>query len=149
MERKAYLEQEKGEMKKRLQSWGQTMARLAWKGDELQKRRAFYEMQKKIWQGDTSERGQEAMEQIEAGYDREAQRLKEEMDAILAEKESMDSILRGLEPEEATYVRLRFEKGHGFDYIGMKMFLSRATLFRMQNRILQKLVLRERELGTQ
>lgn len=148
MEKKAYLETEKKQMKKRLRAWGQTTDRIAWKGDELQKLRSFYELQKKIWEGDESESGKKAREKLEQDYEAEAKRLRKVMDEILEAKDRIDELLRGLELEESNYVQLRFEKGYGFDYIGMKMFLSRATLFRMQDRILKKMVLAEMELGT-
>lgn len=148
MEKKAYLETEKKLMKKRLRAWGQTTDRIAWKGDELQKLRSFYAMQKKIWEGDESESGKKAMEKLEKDYEGEVKRLRQAMDEILAAKDRIDELLRGLEPEESNYVQMRFEKGYGFDYIGMKMFLSRATLFRMQDRILKKMVLMEMESDT-
>ena len=44
------------------------------------------------------------------------------------------------------YIRLRFEKGYGIDYIGRRLYISRATVFRMQDRILEKL--RQAEIET-
>lgn len=40
----------------------------------------------------------------------------------------------------------RFEKGYGIDYIGRRLYISRATVFRMQDRILEKL--RQAEIET-
>lgn len=47
--------------------------------------------------------------------------------------------MQDLEENEQEYIRLRFEKGYGIDYIGRRLYISRATVFRMQDRILEKL----------
>ena len=140
---KAYLEEEKKEekkrMKQRLVDWGQAIERLAWKEEELEKLQLLYEMQKKVWEGDETAKGHKLQERKQKEYEREVKRLRLEMEEILLERNWMDRLVKRLTMDEETFLQMRFEKGYGFDYIAMKMHLSRATLFRMQDRILEKL----------
>ena len=143
MKEGTYLEQkaEKGEMKRRLRDWGQTMERLAWKKDELEKLRQFYELQKKVWDGDEDEKSRKMLEKKKREYEGEVRRIRLEMEEMLQEKGRIDGMLQRLTAEEEMFVRMRFEKGYGFDYMGMKLHQSRATLFRLQDRVLEKLIL--------
>ena len=77
---------------------------------------------------------------MEKEYRKEVGRLRIEMVEILREKGRIDEMIRRLDMDEQTFLQLRFEKGNGFDYISMKMHLSRATLFRMQERVLEKMI---------
>ena len=78
-------------------------------------------------------------QQIFDEYRMEAGKLRIEMVEILREKARVDAFLQELTLDEATFVEMRFEKGYGFDYIAMKMHLSRATVFRIQDRVLEKM----------
>ena len=131
---------EKGEMKQRLWNWGGALERFRWKEEELEKLQGLYEMQKKIWADDETEKGQKMREKQEKEYHEERSRIRIEMVEILREKAWVDEGIKTMTFEEQNFVEMRFEKGYGFDYIGMKMHLSRATLFRMQDRVLEKLV---------
>lgn len=143
MEKRAYLEEEKkkkGEMKKRLWNWGGALEKFHWKEEELEKLQLFYEMQKRIWKDDKTEKGGKIREKLEKEYDRERGKIRIEMVEILREKAWVDDAVKTMTFEEKNFVEMRFEKGYGFDYISMKMHLSRATLFRMQDRVLGKMV---------
>ena len=135
-ERKKEIE----EMKKRLWNWGNSMEQFNWKEEELQKMQVFHEMQKKVWEENATEKSQEELKQMEKEYRKEVGRLRIEMVEILREKGRIDEMIRRLDMDEQTFLQLRFEKGYGFDYISMKMHLSRATLFRMQERVLEKMI---------
>ena len=135
-ERKKEIE----EMKKRLWNWGNSMEQFNWKEEELQKMQVFHEMQKKVWEENATEKSQEELKQMEKEYRKEVGRLRIEMVEILREKGRIDEMIRRLDMDEQTFLQLRFEKGNGFDYISMKMYLSRATLFRMQERVLEKMI---------
>lgn len=128
---------EKAEIKKRLWNWGQAMEQFSWKEEELQ---GFHEIQKGVWEKNPAERAKQELERIEKEYHSEVGRLRIEMVEILREKSRIDELIRGLDREEERFLCLRFEKGYGFDYIGMKMHVSRATLFRMQDRVLEKMI---------
>ena len=135
-ERKKEIE----EMKKRLWNWGNSMEQFNWKEEELQKMQVFHEMQKKVWEENATEKSQEELKQMEKEYRKEVGRLRIEMVEILREKGRIDEMIRRLDMDELTFMQLRVEKGNGFDYISMKMHLSRATLFRMQERVLEKMI---------
>ena len=135
-ERKKEIE----EMKKRLWNWGNSMEQFNWKEEELQKMQVFHEMQKKVWEENATEKSQEELKQMEKEYRKEVGRLRIEMVEILREKGRIDEMIRRLDTDEQTFLQLRFEKVNGFDYISMKMHLSRATLFRMQERVLEKMI---------
>ena len=146
--RKAYPEEKKskkGEMKERLRRWGTAMEVFNWKEEELKKLQGLYAMQKKIWEGSETEKARKELERMQKEYEAEARRLRMEMVEILREKAWVDGRLRNLTANEICFLQMRFEKGYGFDYIGVKMFLSRATLFRMQDRILEKMMAEEDE----
>lgn len=148
MEERAYLEEEKkekGEMKKRLWNWGSALEKFRWKEEELEKQQIFYEMQKKIWKDDETEKGRKTRERLEKEYSEQRGKIRIEMVEILREKAWVDDAVKTLNFEEKIFVEMRFEKGYGFDYISMKMHLSRATLFRMQDRVLGKMAEYEKE----
>ena len=142
------MKEEKRKMKRTLWSWGQAMERFGWKAEELEKMEGFYKLQRKIWEGNSNPQAQRALEKAEREYEEKVMKLRLEMEGLLMEKARVDGLLRELSEEEQTYVRMRFEKGYGFEYICMKMHLSRATLFRMQDRLLEKLILAEEKVET-
>ena len=123
------LNSEKGQMKIRLLDWGCAVERCRRLQEEL---RRLEEMEGTDF----------LQEEIRA----EKARLEERLAEIWKEKKRMDGLLAGLEENEQEYIRLRFEKGYGIDYIGRKLYISRATVFRMQDRILEKL--RKAEIET-
>ena len=123
------LNSEKGQMKLRLLDWGCAVERCRRLQEEL---RRLEEMEGTDF----------LQEEIRA----EKARLEERLTEIWREKKRMDGLLAGLEENEQEYIRLRFEKGYGIDYIGRKLYISRATVFRMQDRILEKL--RKAEIET-
>ena len=134
---------EKTEMKKRLQGWGNAMERLGWKEEELKRLQMFYGAQKEIWSSGAKEKREAELEKIRREYNREADRIRREMVEILQQKAYIDGRIYRLNMDEEQFLRLRFEKGYGFDYIGVKMHLSRASLFRIQDRVLRKMMQEE------
>lgn len=143
MERK----QRKRKMKRRLHNWGRALEQFAWKEEQLKKLQMFYEMKKKIWEGSEDERSRRELERIEKDFWEESRRLRIEMVEILREKARMDEMIQRMTQEEVQFLQMRFEKGYGFDYIGMKMHLSRATLFRIQDKALEQMIEMETETG--
>ena len=97
-------------------------------------------MQKKIWEGHETEKARKELNRIQKEYEGEKRRLRMEMVEILRKKAWVDCRIQKLTANETSFLQMRFEKGYGFDYIGMKLYLSRATLFRMQDRILDMLI---------
>ena len=142
---KEQMKEEKGELKRMLWDWGRTLERFSWKEEELRKLENFYVMRKKIWGKNESRKD---FEKNEKQYEQEVKRLRLEMEEILQRKAQIDGWMKGLTEEERRFLELRFEKGYGFDYIGMKMYRSRATLFRIQEQALNKLILQKEKNET-
>ncbi|MBR5122285.1 MAG: hypothetical protein IKU91_01880 [Anaerotignum sp.] len=134
------MKEEKGELKRMLWDWGRTLERFSWKEEELRKLENFYVMRKKIWGKNESRKD---FEKNEKQYEQEVKRLRLEMEDILQRKAQIDGWMQVLTEEERRFLELRLEKGYGFDYIGMKMYRSRATLFRIQEQALNKLILQK------
>lgn len=132
---KAYVkkerESEKGRLKIRLLDWGCAMERCKRIQEELRRLEALAMAEKPLLQEE---------------FVKERARLEGRLIEIWDEKKRMDALIEKLEENEQEYVRLRFAKGYGFDYIGRRMYISRATVFRMQDRILEKL--RKAEIET-
>ena len=51
----------------------------------------------------------------------------------------MDRQIEELGGEEQKFLLMRYGKGYSIDYICMKLHISRASLFRLQDKILQEL----------
>ena len=133
------MSKEKEELKKMLWRWGRALERFSWKEEELEKEQTFYEIQKKVWSGYQTAKANKELERIEKEHRAEVGRLRIEMVEILREKAKVDEMIKRMTMDEGMFIQMRFEKGYGFDYIAMKMHLSRATLFRLQDRILEKM----------
>ncbi len=144
MEYQEYTEKqkksEKGQMKRKLLEWGGALDLCGRKQEELRRVEKLQEEQRKIWGENKTAAGRRVMEQLEKRYEEELQRMQGEIEEILMKKAEMDRLLTGLTGEEQSFVILRYEKGYGFDYIGLKLHMSRATLFRLQDKILKKLL---------
>ncbi|MBQ7102682.1 MAG: hypothetical protein IJN89_01335, partial [Anaerotignum sp.] len=129
----------KEELKQRLRDWGTAMARFDRKEEEIRKLQEIHEIQKRIQERYPTEKIEKEFLLLEKEYREDVGRLRIEMVEILREKARIDEWIQELTDDEAQFVKLRFEKGYGFDYISGKMHLSRATVFRLQDRVLQKM----------
>lgn len=136
---KGRLDGDKGQMKLRLLEWGDTQEQCRRRQEKMKQVMKFREEQKALLAGNDSETVAKLMEEIDRKYEREMEGLQGEILERLEQKRQTEELLQKLGEEEQRFVELRFEKGHGFDYISMKMCISRATLFRMQDKILEKL----------
>ena len=132
---------ELAKMKQKLWDWGQTMEKFSWMEDEIRKATGLQEMRRKVWDG----KSEKEMQKMEQEYSVVVGRLRIGMVELLREQARMNGMIDRLTLEEKQFVRLRFENGYGFDYIGVKMHRSRATLFRLQDRVLERLMDFEKE----
>lgn len=152
MEGKKYTEEKlktaQGRMKARLWEWGDTRNIYKRKCDALARIKKMQAEQENIWQKAEETGREELLRQMEEEYERETERVKKEIAEVMQKKTEMDRMILQLEEIEQKFVELRFQKGYGFDAIGMRIYTSRATLFRMQERILRKLISMEGESET-
>ena len=72
------MKEEKEEMKKVLQAWGQALEQFRWREEKLERLQGIYEMQKKVWIGNEKQ-----LAKAEAEYRMEAGKLRIEMVEIL------------------------------------------------------------------
>ena len=133
-------QREKEEMKQRLWNWGTALNRFYRKEEELKKLQEIQEVQRKLQERYPEEKIHEEVLLLEQAQREDVVRLRIEMVEILRDKARTEAWLEGLTEDERCFVGMRFEKGYGFDYIAVKMHLSRATLFRMQDKVLEKMM---------
>ena len=141
-------QREKEEMKQRLWDWGTALNRFFRKEEELKKLQEIQEIQQKMHEKYPADKIYEEALLLEQRYRKDIVRLRIEMVEILREKARTEAWMEGLTEDERCFVGMRFEKGYGFDYIAMKMHLSRATLFRIQDRVLEKMMENRRKNET-
>ena len=141
-------QREKEEMKQRLWDWGTALNRFFRKEEELKKLQEIQEIQQKMHEKYPADKIHEEALLLEQRYRKDIVRLRIEMVEILREKARTEAWLEELTEDERCFVGMRFEKGYGFDYIAMKMHLSRATLFRIQDRVLEKMLESRRKSET-
>ena len=141
-------QREKEEMKQRLWDWGTALNRFFRKEEELKKLQEIQEIQQKMHEKYPADKIHEEALLLGQRYRKDIVRLRIEMVEILREKARTEVWMEGLTEDERCFVGMRFEKGYGFDYIAMKMHLSRATLFRIQDRVLEKMMENRRKNET-
>ena len=133
-------QREKEEMKQRLWDWGTALDRFYRKEEELKKLLEIRAVQRNIQEKYPEGEIQEEILWLEQTQRKDVVRLRIEMVEILRDKARTEAWLEGLTEDERCFLGMRFEKGYGFDYIAVKMHLSRATLFRMQDTVLEKMI---------
>lgn len=133
-------QREKEEMKQRLWDWGTALDRFYRKEEELKKLLEIREAQRKIQERYPEEKIHSEFLLLEQEQQKDVVRLRIEMVEILRDKARTEAWLEGLTEDERCFLGMRFEKGYGFDYIAVKMHLSRATLFRIQDKVLERMM---------
>lgn len=138
-----YLEKagksKKGQTKKRLLDWGGALDLCARKEEQLRKAERLRKEHRRLWEGSGTAEGKRILEEIDRAYEGELRRIQEGIAETLRQKAEMDERIGRLDGEEQQFLLMRFGKGYGFDYIGMKLHMSRASIFRLQEKILQEL----------
>ena len=145
---KGKMDSDKGRMKIRLLDWGDAMERCGRRQEEMKRIIKLREEQKNLMDENDSAAVAQMLEEIDRQYEGDMAKLQGEIMEIMGQKKQMDGMLQELTEEERAYIRMRYEKGCGFDFIGMKLHMSRATVFRMQDRILEKLLQMEKDETT-
>ena len=127
-------------MKQRLWDWGTALDRFYRKEEELKKLLEIRAVQRNIQEKYPEGEIQEEILWLEQTQRKDVVRLRIEMVEILRDKARTEAWLQGLTEDERCFLGMRFEKGYGFDYIAVKMHLSRATLFRIQDKVLERMM---------
>lgn len=128
----------KGKTKKMLLEWGGALDLCARKEEQLKKAERLRQEHRKLWENSDSPEGRRILAEIDLAYERELRQIQEGIAEILRRKGEVDEKIGKLGGEEQMFLMLRFGKGYGFEYIAMKMHMSEASVFRMQDRILRE-----------
>ena len=142
---------ERGKMKKRLLEWGGSLELCRRKHEEIRKiNRMIADV--KILEGERPlrvmiENEHNVLEDVIAQYAQEIRRITEHIGEIMTEKQKVDKMMEALTAEEQHFIFLRYEKGYGYDYISLKIHMSRAQCFRVNDRALDKLIRTSYEQG--
>lgn len=131
--------QTKAEKKAQLFRWGGALDLCGRKQEEIRRLERLRREQRRLWEESDEPTAAEILRAIEEKYTAELQRIEAEIGRILAQKAEIDGMLEGMDREAREFVRMRFGKGYGYDYIALKLHMSRATVFRLQDRVLQGL----------
>ncbi len=139
-QKEAYLQQamksDLGQMRCRLLYWGGALEICKRKQEEIKKLERLQQDAVRFVQEPDGERLGEA-------YRKQIQRISEEIEQILEEKRQMDCCIARLGAEEQNFLYLRYEKGYGYEYIAMKLHMSRASCFRLGNKAVEALLEQE------
>lgn len=130
---------EKGRIKRRLLDWGGALDLCGRKEEQLRKAERLRKEHRKYWEESDSAEAKQILEEIDRVYGRALEEIKESIAEILRGKAEMDERIGRLGMEEQMFLYMRFEKGYSFDYICMKLHMSRASIFRLQEKIFTEL----------
>ncbi len=83
--------------------------------------------------------GRRILAEIDRKYEMELERIRDGIEQTLRRKAEMDRRIEELDGEEQKFLLMRYGKGYSIDYVCMKLHMSRASLFRLQDKILQEL----------
>ena len=83
--------------------------------------------------------GRRILEEIDRRYEMELEHIRDGIAETRRRKAEMDRQIEELGGEEQKFLLMRYGKGYSIDYICMKLHISRASLFRLQDKILQEL----------
>lgn len=149
MSRQEYLKEvaktKRGQMKLKLWNWGGALDLCRRKHEEIRKMNRMLDDAKRLAQAVpiTEEVQKEyniAFEKIVMQYQQEIKNIQATIEEVLTKKNSMDKMIARLDTEEQEFLHLRYEKGYGYDYISLKIHMSRAQCFRLNEKALEKLV---------
>lgn len=147
---KELVKVERGNMKKQLLNWGGSLDLCKRKQDEIRKINRILEDGRNLLieiplENGTYEVCNVSIDKMTKIYEKEIQRIQTCMEQRLKEKRHMDELIDNLECDEQEFLYLRYRKGFGYDYISLKIHMSRAQCFRVHDRALDKLIIFEKE----
>ncbi len=141
-EQKKITKKERIQMKQRLTRWGGAIDYCHKKQQEIEKLQRMTN-QFLIWGENAPFLGQENVSIKEAKilYEFEVAKAMECIKSEMKQNSEMERYIEKLKYEEQVFLKLRYEKGYGYDYIALQTHKSRATCFRDHDLILDKLIL--------
>ncbi len=132
------LKSEKGIVKKRLLKWGAALNMCEMKQEEIQKIKRIKENTVKIYSSFENEIDDK---KIFKSYEKEIQHIAECIENIMEDKRLMDKYISELIPIEQEFLYFKYRKGYDFNYVALKMNVSRSQVFRIKDSAIDNLVL--------
>ncbi len=129
--------EEEKSWKERLFQWGGSLELCSRKEREIEK---LLRLKKENEDLIRVYQNQEALKTVSKMYDKEIENIQNFIIHILKEKNMVDIQIIKLSPDEQKFLYFRYEKGFSYDYIAVKTNQSRANCFRMQDKIIKKII---------
>lgn len=132
------LKSEKGIVKKRLLKWGAALNMCEMKQEEIQKIKRMKDSSIKIFSKFDNEFDNK---KIVDSYEKEIKNITDYIENIMEDKRVMDTYINELMPIEQEFLYLKYRKGYDFNYVALKMNVSRSQVFRIKDLSIDNLIL--------
>lgn len=132
------LKSEKGIVKKRLLKWGAALNMCEMKQEEIQKIKRMKDSSIKIFSKFDNEFDNK---KIVNSYEKEIKNIIDYIENIMEDKRIMDTYINELMPIEQEFLYLKYRKGYDFNYVALKMNVSRSQVFRIKDLAIDNLIL--------
>lgn len=132
------LKSEKGIVKKRLLKWGAALNMCEMKQEEIQKIKRMKDSSIKIFSKFDNEFDNK---KIVDSYEKEIKNITDYIENIMEDKRIMDTYINELMPIEQEFLYLKYRKGYDFNYVALKMNVSRSQVFRIKDLAIDNLIL--------
>lgn len=132
------LKSEKGIVKKRLLKWGAALNICEMKQEEIQKIKRMKDSSIKIFSKFDNEFDNK---KIVDSYEKEIKNITDYIENIMEDKRIMDTYINELMPIEQEFLYLKYRKGYDFNYVALKMNVSRSQVFRIKDLAIDNLIL--------
>ncbi len=132
------LKSEKGIVKKRLLKWGAALNMCEMKQEEIQKIKRMKDSSIKIFSKFDNEFDNK---KIVDSYEKEIKNITDYIENIMEDKRIMDTYINELMPIEQEFLYLKYRKGYEFNYVALKMNVSRSQVFRIKDLAIDNLIL--------
>lgn len=132
------LKSEKGIVKKRLLKWGAALNMCEMKQEEIQKIKRMKDSSIKIFSKFDNEFDNK---KIVNSYEKEIKNITDYIENIMEDKRIMDTYINELMPIEQEFLYLKYRKGYDFNYVALKMNVSRSQVFRIKDLAIDNLIL--------
>ena len=137
------LKSEKGIVKKRLLKWGGALNMCDMRQEEINRIKRTCENTVKIYSQnfmDIEHTTVRNFEKIKNEFEKEIERLYLDIENIIKEKRIMDEYIKELIPIEQEFLYLKYRKGYDFNFVAMKMNVSRSQVFRIKAAAIDNLI---------
>lgn len=130
-------DEEKTAVKKKLIAWGTAVDVCREKQFEIAKVKTLCEEMRSL--SDEIENLDVSVDIVLNAYQKAIEELCKDLEECLSEKMYMEKYIRFLDSRQQKILRLRYQDGFAWDYIPMRIGISRKQCFRIHNEAVEKL----------